>query len=192
MLSADTSTFNKKSAVTKRFVFVGRFVPAKGLNLLLDAYDSLPEKVKAEWPMVLIGDGELRDDIEKRASSHIIIKPFLQLDALIDELMQGGVACITSYHDQWGVAIHEMALIGYPLVLSSACGAATEFLISGYNGFLFRKGNVESLREALLRISELSAQELEAFSTRSHSLGRRITSDLVAHSLLSVLPLARI
>jgi glycosyltransferase involved in cell wall biosynthesis len=192
MLSADTAVFNKKSSVTRRFVFVGRFVPVKGLNLLLDAYDSLPEDTKSEWPLVLIGDGGLRQEIENRKSEYITVKPFMQPEALMEELMQGGVACIPSHDESWGVAIHEMALLGYPLILSSACGAATEFLISGYNGFLFRRGNIQSLRDALLKISALPTEELEAFSQRSHQLGHRITPEHAAYSLLSVLPLARI
>ncbi|NMC93501.1 MAG: glycosyltransferase family 4 protein [Syntrophorhabdus sp.] len=90
------------------------------------------------------------------------------------------------------MAIHEMALLGYPLIISSACGAATEFLITGYNGFLFRKGDAGSLRDAMMRIASLSMEELETFTLRSHMLGQRITSEHTAYSLLSVLDLARI
>jgi glycosyltransferase involved in cell wall biosynthesis len=192
MLSADTSVFDQKHSFSRRFVFVGRFVPVKGLDLLLGAYLSLPEETKSEWPLVLIGDGGLKEEIENRKSEHITVKPFMQPNGLVDELMKGGVGCIPSHTEQWGVAIHEMALLGYPLILSSACGAATEFLINGYNGFLFRKGDATSLRDAMMRVVSLSMEELDAFSLRSHMLGQRITSEHVAYSLLSVLDLKEI
>ncbi|MGC9966112.1 MAG: glycosyltransferase family 4 protein [Syntrophobacteraceae bacterium] len=192
MLSADTAVFNKKSDFSRRFVFVGRFDPLKGVDLLIDAYSALPEETKSQWPLVLIGDGELKREIEKRNSKHIVVKPFMQLPALVEELMKGGVACMPSHHEQWGVAIHEMASLGYPLILSSACGAATEFLITGYNGFLFRRGDVKSLRDALMQMSFLSTEELEAFALRSRILGQRITSEHAACSLLSVLKLEKI
>lgn len=192
MLSADTSVFDQKHFFSRRFIFVGRFVPVKGLDLLLDAYLSLPAETRSEWPLILIGDGGIKHDIEKRASERITVKPFMQPDALREELMHGGVACIPSHEEQWGVAIHEMALLGYPLIISSACGAATEFLITGYNGFLFRKGDAGSLRDAMMRIASLSMEELETFTLRSHMLGQRITSEHTAYSLLSVLDLARI
>jgi glycosyltransferase involved in cell wall biosynthesis len=192
LYSADTRIFKKALKYSKRFVFVGRFDPVKGLLNLLDAYHSLPERIKAEWPLVLIGDGELKEAIEKRESKYVVVKPFMQPDELMEELMQGGVACITSHSEQWGVAIHEMAILGFPLILSSACGAATEFLITGYNGYLFKKSNTQSLHNALLKISTLSAEELEAFSLRSHRLGQRITPEHTAYSLLSVLPLSEI
>lgn len=191
LYSADNSVFNKKASFSRRFVFIGRFDPVKGLDLLLDAYHYLPEETKKAWPLVLIGDGELRQEIENKKSKYVIVKPFMQTDALIEELLQGGVACITSHHEQWGVAIHEMAILGYPFILSSACGAATEFLVSGYNGFLFKKSNIRSLRDILMSITELPTEQLEAFSQRSHQLGQRITSEHTAHSLLSVLPLSK-
>jgi len=190
LLSADTSVFNRKADVTRRFVFVGRFAPVKGLDMLLKAYESLPEPTRAEWPLILIGDGELRKEVEQRASSQIIVKPFLQPAALMEELMQGGIACVPSYHEPWGVVIHEMALLGYPLVLSSVCGAASEYLISGYNGYLFRTNDVESLRATLLKITTLSIEQLATFSNNSHILGQRITPEQAAYSLLSVLPLS--
>lgn len=192
LLSADTSLFDRKADSTCRFVFVGRFAPVTGVDLLIEAYRTLPEAVRTAWPLVLIGDGSLREKIETQASTTIIIKPYLQPAELRDELMHGGVACVPSYANQWGVVIHEMALLGYPMIVSSVCGAASEFLISGYNGFLFRAHDVDSLRNALLRIVSLPNDEMSLFAERSQELGLRITPEHAARSLLSVLPLAEL
>lgn len=192
LYSADTTIFKEKANINKRFIFVGRFVEVKGLDLLFSAYNLLDENVKAAWPLVLIGDGGLKEWVEKQRSQYIIVKPYMQIKELQNELSLGGVACIPSRKEQWGVPIHEMALLGLPLVLSSACGAATEFLISGYNGYLARGGDVNSLREALHKITKLSNEELKEFSYRSELLGQRINSELTAYSLLSVLELKNI
>lgn len=190
LYSADTRLFVAKAPPRRRFIFVGRFDPVKALDQLIEAYLRLPAEVQARWPLVLIGDGELRASIEKIASPNIQLLPFLQPSELMQELSGGGVACITSHREQWGVAIHEMALLGFPLVLSSACGAATEFLITGYNGYLFTRSNVASLETALRKVTELSDEELAVYSERSHTLGKRITTEQSAHSLLSVLELS--
>lgn len=190
LLSADTSVFYTKAAQASRFVFVGRFAPVTGVDLLIEAYKSLPEAVRDVWPLVLIGDGSLREQIKASASKNITIIPYLQPAELRDELMRGGIACVPSYANQWGVVIHELALLGYPMVVSSVCGAATEFLISGYNGYLFRSNDLEALRAALLRIVSLPEAELCLFADRSRQLGFRITPYHAANSLLSVLPLA--
>jgi glycosyltransferase involved in cell wall biosynthesis len=187
--SADTSSFNNNAGQVKRFIFVGRFVPVKGLDILFAAYESLPENTKKEWPLLLIGDGGLKSSIEKHKSKYIDIKPYMQITELRAELLKGGVACIPSRKDQWGLPIHEMAMLGYPLVLSSACGASTEFLISAYNGYLFRTGDKNSLHQALIKITQLSTQELELFSKRSRILANRINSELAANSFLSIMDL---
>lgn len=192
LLSADTSVFNKKAEPARRFVFVGRFAPVTGIDLLIEAYNTLPEAVRAAWPLVLIGDGSLRKQIEAQASTNIIIKPYLQPAELRVELMRGGVACVPSYANQWGVVIHELALLGYPMIVSSICGAATEFLVSGYNGYLFRSHDLKALRDAMLRIISLTDAERALFADRSQQLGLRITPEHAAHSLLSVLPLAEL
>lgn len=189
LLSADTEIFNSKCAVKKRFVFIGRFVEEKGLDILISAYNQLPQSVKTNWPLVLIGSGPLKADIESKHFQNISLLPFLQTEELKSELSMGGVFCMPSKREAWGVAIHELALFGYPLLLSSSCGAATEFLISGYNGYLFQSQNIESLKDKLIKFTQLTDEELELFSQRSLLLGRRITPEISARTLLSTIEL---
>ena len=192
LLSADDEIFSEKSVRTKRFVFLGRFVEVKGIDILLTAYNQLADETRKNWPLVLIGDGPLREYIESHTNQYIQLVPFLQPKELKVELSKGGVLCLPSRKDAWGLVVHELALIGYPLILSSACGAATEFLISGYNGFLFQSNSIDSLRKSLMLMTTLSDEDLELFSKRSSLLGSRINPEISAHSLLSVLTLAEI
>jgi len=185
--SADNIIFNSKANLEKRFVFVGRFVKFKAIDLLVDAYCRLPLETQAQWPLVLIGDGDQRDLIYSKSNKNIQILPFLSPDDLKRELAKGGVACLPSFKDQWGVVIHEYSLMGMPILASNGCGAATEFLISGFNGFMFKKGSTDSLHEQLLRFTKLTSTELESFSDNSMKLSKKITREFSAHSLLSVL-----
>lgn len=189
LLSADVDSlsnveFNDK----KRFLFLGRFDPVKGLDLLIDAYKNLPSSIKEVWSLELIGDGVLRDNLLS-ASEHenIKIHPYVQPKDLGGILSGGGVACFPSRHEQWGVAIHELAAAGYPLILSDACGAGSEFLINGYNGFSCRTGSAVSLSSKMLRIAEMSPTERCQFSTNSRILSKHITPDLSASALLSLI-----
>lgn len=47
----------------KGFLFIGRFIPNKGIRILLDAYKRLDADT-ALWPLVLVGDGPLREEIK--------------------------------------------------------------------------------------------------------------------------------
>jgi glycosyltransferase involved in cell wall biosynthesis len=186
LLSADTAIFNEKSKFSKRFVFVGRFEKRKGIDLLIDSYNKLSKETQNEWPLILIGDSELNNKMANVDNSNISIIPFLQPNELKNELLKGGVGFLPSYKDQWGLVVHEFALLGYPLILSSGVGSASEFLIPGYNGFMFTKGSSDSLHKALVEITKLSLKDLEKFSERSVMLGERINSEISAASILSV------
>lgn len=185
--SADTTLFDRTASPSKRFVYVGRFVKIKALDLLIDAYSQLPGDKQAEWPLVLIGDGDQKDMLFSKRNPNINVIPFMQPDELLKELLKGGVACLTSHKDQWGVVVHEYALMGLPMLLSSGVGAATEFLIGGYNGYMFKKGSVKSLYTQLVRFTAMNQSQLADFGANSQRLGMRINNEISARSLLSVM-----
>lgn len=189
LLSANTYLFHTRAVFSKRIVFVGRFAREKGIFNLINTYKRLPEAIKAQWPLVLIGDGPLRSEIMALADVHLTIKPFMQAPELADELSKGGVFCLPSnLWEMWGVVIHEAALMGYPLLLSEICGANTEFLIEHYNGYSFQPNNAEDFYQKMLQLLSLPEEMLIQFGQRSHQLGQRINVEQAAHALLSVLP----
>lgn len=187
LYSADTEIFKERAAIARRFIYVGRFAKIKAADILVLAYCKLPETTQKEWPLVFIGDGELKEFIHSKQNPNIRVMPFMQPEELRGELMKGGVACLPSHKDQWGVAVHEFTLLGMPLLLSSGVGAATQFLIPAFNGFMFKKNSVESLTEQLKMYASMSDIELAEFGANSGKLGGKINIELSASSLLSVL-----
>lgn len=188
LLSANTYIFNKKASFSKRIVFVGRFSIEKGISNLIAVHKRLPEAIRASWPLVLIGDGPLRAEIQAQQDAYLQLLPYLQPVDLQEELQKGGVFCLPSnLFEMWGVVIHEQAILGYPLLLSSLCGATTEFLIEDYNGYAFDPNNLEDFYASMWRMVHLPDEQLALFSERSHLLGQRITVEMSAASLLSVL-----
>lgn len=186
LYSADTEIFKMRAGITKRFIFVGRFVKVKALDLLVQSYCKLPANVQNDWPLILIGDGDQKPMILEQNNPNIKVLPFLQPEELRQELLKGGVGCLPSHKDQWGVVLHEYALMGLPMLASSGCGATTEFLISGFNGFLFRKGDVIDMHRAMTAFTSLTEEDVSRLAENSTKLGNRITSELSAASLLSV------
>lgn len=186
LYSADTEMFKMRADVSKRFIYVGRFVKVKALDLLVESYRRLPANVQNEWPLLLIGDGDQKPMILEQKNPNIKVLPFLQPEELRQELLKGGVGCLPSHKDQWGVVLHEYALMGLPMLASSGCGATTEFLISGFNGFMFRKGDVNDIHRMMKEFTSLTDADFNQFAENSLKLGNRITSEISAASLLSV------
>jgi len=192
LLSADIMLFNQAYASTKehkkiayphRFLFVGRLEPIKGLDVLMAAWALLSE-VRADWDFHLVGDGSLKPMLASVPG--IVLKPFMQPDLLIQEVKQAGCFVLPSRGEPWGVVVHEFAAAGMPLIVSNVVGAASTFLINGFNGFTFLVNDNESLAKKMLAIIESSDAELLLMAQRSHQLGQKITPDTSAGNLLAI------
>ncbi len=191
LYSANTSLFNKRFSVNKRILFVGRYSNEKGIENLLDEYHQLPEKIKNEWNLHLIGAGPLKEVIQSKIlnykTEYIKDLGFLAGQELVQEMSKGGVFCLPSFFEPWGVVIHEAAISGFPLIVSKYCGANSQFLIHGFNGFEFNPNEPGAIKKNILKICELNDETLELYSQRSHILGSTINNQMVVSSLMSVL-----
>lgn len=187
--SANTTQFEKsfQNKKNKRFLYLGRFHKRKGLDILIRAYKSLDLAVKKEWPLILVGSGPLINDINIEDEPNIKIRPFLQNEKLIEEVDIGGVMCLPSNFEAWGVVVHELAYKGYPMILSTEVGSGSEFLIEGYNGFSFKSGDYKTLAKIMMEYVNMTEDKFILFSKRSTVLASRIDSQISAYSLLSIM-----
>jgi glycosyltransferase involved in cell wall biosynthesis len=192
LYSADLRLFNQAYNYSKenqqdhyphRFLFVGRFEPIKGLDVLLQAWQELGAK-KNGWELHLIGNGSLNAKLE--ASAGVVVKNFMQPEQLSQEVANAGCFVLPSRGEPWGVVVHEFAAVGLPLIVSDVVGAASTFLISGLNGFSFKVNDSKALANRMLQIISMTDQELHAMALNSHALSQRITPETSAVNLLSV------
>ncbi len=174
---------HKHSNYPHRFLFVGRFEPVKGLDVLLEAWIGLGVK-KGDWELCLIGNGSLKAQLE--ATVGVVVKDFMQPEELMQEVAAAGCFLLPSRGEPWGVVVHEFAAAGLPLIMSDVVGAASMFLISGLNGYSFRVNDPISLANRMCQIINISDQELYAMAVSSYTLSQRITLETSASNLLSV------
>lgn len=122
---------------SKNVGFVGRFVPAKNLFQVIEVY----HRVQLFFPntkLILIGDGPLRDVIEKTITAR-------QLDGRIeitgfvknveDFLESISILILLSVREGLPVCILEAMAAGIPVVATQV-GAIPEIIVNGKNGFL--------------------------------------------------------
>lgn len=185
LLSADPETCSVAETLEHRFLFVGRLDRVKGLHALVEAHRGLTSSNGPSWPLTVIGDGPLRDELVSQAGPNVEFVPYLQPRELADQLGRGGVGVLPSVFESWGVSLHEMALSGLPLIASSRVGSASEFLIDGYNGRVVRSGDVTDLRAAMAQVADLSDGERSEMGRASRRLGERINPEMAAASFLA-------
>jgi len=156
-----------ETARGRYFLASCRFIPKKNLARLLDAYAVFRRsrsEDRTDWPLVLLGDGELRPALEKqRASlglgSHVHMPGFRQYDEL--PLYYGSAGCFVhaSTIEQWGLVVNEAMAAGLPVIVSDRSGCSPVLVRDGVNGYSFAAEDVGALADAMRKIagrSELS------------------------------------
>lgn len=165
------------------FLFVGRLVEDKAVDVLAEAYGRYRSAVADPWPLRVAGVGPMAGLLE--GIDGVEMLGFVQPAELPGVFASAGCLVLPSRVEPWGVVAHEATSAGLPVVCTRACGAATRLVLDGYNGAVVSPGNASGLAQALARISGASAEERRAMGTGSELLSRQFTPQRWAQVVLS-------
>jgi len=139
------------------FVFVGRFIPDKGVHLLVRAF----EMVKTEKKLVLIGGapnpGNYEKEINRTVDERIIFGGYVYGDDTNILIKNAYVYIQPSLIEGLSPVILTVMGLGTPLICSDII---ENKFITGGNATLFRSGSVESLAEKI-EFSLLNSEKLK-------------------------------
>jgi len=175
----------KQEKYPHNFLYVGRFVEHKGLDILIDAFSELKEEMQHDWSLTLAGSGPMRERLEGREA--VKFMDFVQPEKLPELAAESGCFVFPSTDDPWGVVLHEFAGAGLPLISSLRSGAVTAFLKDGQNGYLYGDHSSQEIKEALRKIISHSDEELNQLSANSFEISKQISPDTWSETLLSVI-----
>ena len=182
MLEAEAS---KAEQFPKKLLYVGRYLPFKGIEMLWDAFEELRAEDCSDWELVCLGTGDLWE--QRRQTEGITHVGFVQPDELPKYLKETGVFVLPSLKEPWGVVVQEMAAAGFPIVCSDTVGAASAFVKEGLNGYVFQSGSKESLKKALHTIMRKEDDSLQSMGKESHRIAQTINPELWADTLIELL-----
>ncbi len=134
-------------AYPRKFLYVGRYAPEKGIDVLLEAYGKYRQAVSEPWPLTCCGMGAEAGNLRRTQGVHDL--GFVQPTDLPEVYGEHGAFVLASRYEPWGFVIQEAAAAGLPIVCTAACGAHHELVRDGFNGRVCRTGSVASLTEAL-------------------------------------------
>ena len=174
-------TIHQDSSHSPYFLYVGRYAPEKGLDILSAAYKNYAIQVHKPWRLVCAGAGPLESMLLESGAED---KGFVQPEDL-PALMKGASAFVLpSRFEPWGVVAQEAAASSLPLILSNACGAGVHLLHDHYNGFNFSADSVGSLTQALRAMHSLPLPQRQAFGQASYELSKQYTPKRWSETLL--------
>ncbi len=130
------------------FLVVSSLVPYKRVDMAIEAFNKTGYKLK------IVGDGPLRNSLEKKASSNIEFLGWVDQDSL-KNLYQNCSAFIFNQDEDFGISALEAQACGKP-VIAYAKGGALETVVDKVTGVFFKEQTPDSLIKALQEFKEWS------------------------------------
>jgi len=170
------------------FLFVGKLLRLKGLIQLFEAFANLTENDKSRYRLWIVGDGEDRRMLERRAEEHGLGDrvvffgrfPYSQLHCFYKN---ADVFVFPTLRDYRALVGFEALHFGLPVLHSRLDGAVDEIVMEGKNGFSFDPYDINQLTghiEWFIR----NPEQREQFGLQSKIRSSAFTVETAARSLV--------
>jgi glycosyltransferase involved in cell wall biosynthesis len=137
----DVDKFSVSTVKDDYFITVSRLVPYKRIDLTIEAFNEL------KLPLVIVGDGPARKQLEKISQKNITFAGHLGEEAL-SEALRKARAFVFSAEEDFGIVNVEAQASGVP-VIALGRGGALETVIKNKTGLFFYKQDVPSIIAAI-------------------------------------------
>jgi glycosyltransferase involved in cell wall biosynthesis len=161
----------------RSFLFVGRYVPVKAIDVLVAAYQIYRSQVSQPWKLVCCGQGPLESQLQEQPG--IENRGFLQPTEMQSVWESAGAFILPSRFDPWPLALVEAAAAGLPIICTDACGSAVEVIRPWYNGLIVPQENTIALAKAMLSLHQQHAN-LSLWGKRSQELAAPYAANIWA------------
>ncbi|MBY6058107.1 glycosyltransferase [Leisingera daeponensis] len=148
-----------------RLAAIGRFVEQKGQMVLLRAMAQLVRRIP-DLHLSLIGDGEMRPDLETAIAEHglqrnITFTGWLAEDGVRQELARAHALVMPSFAEGLPMVVMEAMAAARPVIATYIAGTP-ELVVQGQTGWLVPAGDEAALAEAVLALAQTSPEQLAA------------------------------
>lgn len=141
------------------FVFVGTLLYLKGVDILLDAFAKVRSSLPNSYLWIVGPDGGELNSLYTQTkrlgvSERVIFISERQPKELVELYAASDIFILPTRKDVWGKVLVEAALLGLPLITTTATGAANSLVKDGHNGFVVPVNDTDALANAMLRLSD--------------------------------------
>jgi glycosyltransferase involved in cell wall biosynthesis len=193
--TVDVDDFNKKFSLEgrKQVLYLGRINRTKGLDLLVEAFSEIADKLK-DASLVLAGpctdstEEQYRDELMRLASSLGISGRLVMTGPLSEaEKLAAYQSCsvfvLPSIYEPYGIVLLEAAAHGKPIISTATDGPAS-IIKDGHTGFLIEPGDKTALVHRLLAILS-DGQLAKRLGSNGREFARSFTWEKVASQVES-------
>ena len=138
----------------QNLLYAGRICKEKGVDTLINAYEKLPQP---RPKLIICGTGPLKIELQKVSEEkalNIEWKGYVSPERVKEEMKYAAAVVVPSkWNENCSMTIMESLNHGRPVIASDA-GGNPELIKNGYNGYVFKAGDVDSLVSSLHEFSK--------------------------------------
>ena len=138
----------------KQVIAVGRYDYQKGFDRLIEAWRLVYERFP-DWKLKIIGDGELRDELEKLVGQYAlndVIELKKSVTDILAEYLNASIVVMSSRYEGLPMVLLEAMSVGLPMVSFECKCGPKDLITDGENGFLAPEGDVSMLAEKIMQL----------------------------------------
>lgn len=154
----ETSRFAPSNRIEDYYLIVGRLVPYRRIDLLIEAFN------KMKRPLLIAGSGRDRDRLEALAGPTVQFLGYVP-DADLPDLIARCRAFMFPGEEDFGIAPIQAMAAGRP-VIAYAGGGALETVVPGETGVLFAEQSVAAIIQA---VESFDAEAVDSRRIRAHA-----------------------
>lgn len=173
----EKTTLREKLGLDNRFVIVtvGRFLPIKGFDILLET----AKLTSNSFTYIFIGGEpsvEYKRYLKELDENSVRFIDYLSKNELVNYYLAGDVFVFPTRGDVWGLVIGEAMACGLPIISSTKSLAALDMVQDGINGFLIPDEDPQKYHQSILRLSE-DTELREKISKNNYNLIQKYAID---------------
>lgn len=139
---------------SKHVIFVGRYVPQKGLLDLLKIWN-LVNKKHPDWHLDLFGEGEQKDMLVAESEClHANIHIHHPDSQIFNRYLESSIFVLTSYYEPFGLVMPEAMSCGLPVVAFNCPYGPAEIITDGIDGYLVNNRNIQQFADRVCQLIE--------------------------------------
>jgi len=179
------SESNFKKDKTHSFVFVGRISTEKGIDFLLQNFSDIAQK---DINLIIIGDGPLKSDLEKKFLDDSRIKWLGRLEKkeILDVVSKCTALILpSSFYETFGMTIIEAFSVGTPVIATNH--GSLPYVVENHNdGLLFEFSNGNDLKEKIVLLSQNHHMRNNLSKNAINNFKRKYSEEVNYKKLISI------
>ncbi len=182
----DSISSNKIDHI-KSFISIGRIKPGKGYQILLEVHKKLIEN-RFYHKIYIIGEGDLRTELENKISEYKIEQTFIFLGARENPypyVKEVDYFVLPSFSEAYPLVIAESLILQKP-VITTDVGGIREMMTDGENGIFVQSKNEEELYDAMKSFIE-DEEKTKVFAENNNKYTEYFNPEKIYKEIESVL-----